>query len=126
MEDELNPHGISGLGRITARSSLKGPKQKKPNFLRSHDEDDWKRNQHKNKKEQKRRAELNDGFHSLRSLIPGLETTYRAAKLTILDKASRYCQSLTAKGQLYEMNIVALKNEQKKLRERISLLKRKT
>jgi len=124
MEDGWNPSGISGLGRITTQSSTKVPKQKKPNYLGSDDEDD-RRFRHKNR-EQQRRAVLNDAFHSLRSLIPGLETMDRAAKSTILNKGSRYCQSLTAKGQLYEMNVVALRNEQKKLRERIALLQRKT
>ena len=40
MEDGWTPNGVSGLGRITTRSSLKVPKQKKPNYLGSDDEDD--------------------------------------------------------------------------------------
>jgi len=83
-----------------------------------------KRSQH-NSVERQRRVDLRNAFEFLRSLIPDLETTDRAAKVVILKKAANFCQGLTLREKQYMAEKDALQKRHEMLRKRISLLQRR-
>jgi len=82
-----------------------------------------KRSQH-NSMERQRRLDLRNAFEFLRSLIPDLETTDRAAKVVTLKKAANFCQGLTQREKQYVAEKDALQKRHEMLRKRISLLQR--
>jgi len=83
-----------------------------------------KRSQH-NSMERQRRVDLRNAFEFLRSLIPDLETTDRAAKVVILKKAANFCQGLTLREKQYMAEKDALQKRHEMLRKRISFLQRR-
>lgn len=83
-----------------------------------------KRSQH-NSMERQRRVDLRNAFEFLRSLIPDLEATDRAAKVVILKKAANFCQGLTMKEKQFLAEKDALQKRHEILRKRISLLQRR-
>ncbi|EFX79343.1 Myc, dMyc-like protein, partial [Daphnia pulex] len=80
-----------------------------------------KRSQH-NSMERQRRVDLRNAFEFLRSLIPDLEATDRAAKVVILKKAANFCQGLTNREKQFVADKDALQKRQEMLRKRLALL----
>jgi hypothetical protein len=83
-----------------------------------------KRSQH-NSMERQRRVDLRNAFEFLRSLIPDLEATDRAAKVVILKKAANFCQGLTNREKQFVADKDALQKRQEMLRKRLALLQRR-
>ena len=83
-----------------------------------------KRSQH-NSMERQRRVDLRNAFEFLRSLIPDLEATDRAAKVVILKKAANFCQCLTNREKQFVADKDALQKRQEMLRKRLALLQRR-
>lgn len=75
--------------------------------------------------ERQRRVDLRNAFDFLRSLIPDLEATDRAAKVVILKKAAHFCQALTQREKQFIAEKDALQKRQEMLRKRLALLQRR-
>lgn len=89
----------------------------------SDDEPDTdKRNLHNNM-ERQRRIELRDAFDKLRELIPELKTKDKAPKVAILKQASDYCRKLSDVHEGQTAEKLRLLKIQKKLKDRVSLLR---
>lgn len=83
-----------------------------------------KRSQH-NSMERQRRVDLRNAFEFLRSLIPDLEATDRAAKVVILKKAANFCQGLTQREKQFVADKDSLQKRQEMLRKRLAMLQRR-
>ncbi len=106
-------------------SSGRSPRKSRGSRAGSDSEDNCEKRSQHNSMERQRRVDLRNAFEFLRSLIPDLEATDRAAKVVILKKASNFCQSLTAKEKQHLADKDALQKRQEMLRKRIALLQRR-
>lgn len=75
--------------------------------------------------ERQRRVDLRNAFEFLRSLIPDLESTDRAAKVVILKKAANFCQGLTQRERVHLAEKETLQKRQELLKKRLALLQRR-
>jgi len=77
--------------------------------------------------ERQRRADIWNNLQVLRSLIPDLEAIdNRASQQMILERATHYCQSLSAGEQQQLAEIDALQKRKKKLLKRLNFLQLRT
>ncbi|XP_066583248.1 uncharacterized protein [Prorops nasuta] len=105
------PRKNAGRGRTKARNP-------------SDSEAEIERRSMHNNMERLRRIELRHSFDDLRRLIPDVECNEGAAKVTILRKASKYCDWLRRVGEHTLGKVNDLQRRQEKLRSRLSHLRR--
>lgn len=107
------------------RSSGESSPRKRSSRAASDSEDSCEKRSQHNSMERQRRVDLRNAFEFLRSLIPDLEATDRAAKVVILKKAANFCQGLTQREKQYVADKDALQKRQEMLRKRLALLQRR-
>ena len=120
-----NPAGVCGTKRPRTESPGSSSPRKRSSRNGSDSEDSCEKRSQHNSMERQRRVDLRNAFEFLRSLIPDLEATDRAAKVVILKKSAHYCQGLTAREKKLIDEKNALQKSQEMLRKRLALLQRK-
>lgn len=116
--------GSSKRSRSSGESGSSSPRKRCSRAPSDSEDSCEKRSQH-NSMERQRRVDLRNAFEFLRSLIPDLEATDRAAKVVILKKAANFCQGLTQREKQYVADKDALQKRQEMLRKRLALLQRR-
>merc|ERR1711874_489990 len=111
--------------RITMESGSLSPRKRSSRAGGSDSEDSCEKRSQHNSMERQRRVDLRNAFEFLRSLIPDLEATDRAAKVVILKKAANFCQGLTQREKQFVAEKDALQKRQEILRKRLALLQRR-
>ena len=118
--------GVSKRARSSgAENSGSSSPRKRSSRAASDSEDSCEKRSQHNSMERQRRVDLRNAFEFLRSLIPDLETTDRAAKVVILKKAAHFCQGLTQREKQFVADKDALQKRQEMLRKRLALLQRR-
>ncbi|KAI9556373.1 Myc [Daphnia sinensis] len=110
--------------RSSGESGCSSPRKRCSRAASDSEDSCEKRSQH-NSMERQRRVDLRNAFEFLRSLIPDLEATDRAAKVVILKKAANFCQGLTNREKQFVADKDALQKRQEMLRKRLALLQRR-
>ncbi|XP_057373960.1 myc protein-like [Daphnia carinata] len=110
--------------RSSGESGSSSPRKRCSRAASDSEDSCEKRSQH-NSMERQRRVDLRNAFEFLRSLIPDLEATDRAAKVVILKKAANFCQGLTNREKQFVADKDALQKRQEMLRKRLALLQRR-
>jgi len=111
--------------RITMESGSLSPRKRSSRTGGSDSEDSCEKRSQHNSMERQRRVDLRNAFEFLRSLIPDLEATDRAAKVVILKKAANFCQGLTQREKQFVSEKDSLQKRQEILRKRLALLQRR-
>lgn len=111
--------------RMTMDSGTLSPRKRSSRAGGSDSEDSCEKRSQHNSMERQRRVDLRNAFEFLRSLIPDLEATDRAAKVVILKKAANFCQGLTQREKQFVSEKDALQKRQEILRKRLALLQRR-
>ena len=118
--------GSSASGSKRARAvGACSPRKRGSRAAGSDSEDSCEKRSQHNSMERQRRVDLRNAFEFLRSLIPDLEATDRAAKVVILKKAANFCQGLTSRERQFVSEKDALQKRQEMLRKRLALLQRR-
>lgn len=119
-----NSSNSSKRPRSSGESGSSSPRKRCSRAASDSEDSCEKRSQH-NSMERQRRVDLRNAFEFLRSLIPDLEATDRAAKVVILKKAANFCQGLTNREKQFVSDKDALQKRQEMLRKRLALLQRR-
>ena len=120
-----NPAGVCGTKRPRTESPGSSSPRKRSSRNGSDSEDSTEKRSQHNSMERQRRVDLRNAFEFLRSLIPDLEATDRAAKVVILKKSAHFCQGLTAREKKLIDEKNALQKSQEMLRKRLALLQQR-
>lgn len=89
----------------------------------SEDEVDTEKRSLHNNMERRRRVELRHHFERLRCLVPAIQNKEKAAKVTILNQATTYCETLQREYTAYTNERSYLKEKQINLRNQLKKLR---
>lgn len=106
--------------RQTKRARTSPNRVRRKKNSRFGEEDSKEKRDLHNNMERMRRIDLRISFDELKSLVPSVANKERAAKVVILREAAQYCSELGAESQSKQLQVEALREEQKRLRELVS------
>ena len=90
----------------------------------SDEEPDTEKRSLHNNMERQRRIDLRHAFEDLRLLVPAVEHSEKAPKVSILRQAAAYCDKMTKDDEVYTVEVTELQNRQERLRARLSQLRK--